>query len=212
MDILLFTKFRRKGEYFSLKLKSAGHTVSIAETLSSVHTSLRFSDPDFVIVDSDTFPDPDTDYRRIITICRRKFLLFYDRELKDTNVQHEAACLTSAQKECLFQIADVLNDLQIYKTLEKISCKKGSEEERLLLKANRLRPPLALLLAYLLKNRDTDIMMEDLLHLLWSDSRTSHQQTLYAYMNQLRMLLESRNIPLIIEKRLKGTYCIRSRQ
>lgn len=219
MDILLFTNNIRKAEYFSLKLEPCGHTVVSARTLATIHHELRFSDPDFVIVDSDTFPDPDNDYRTIIKLKKRKFLLFYDTELlsaekngklektADTTVFQDRI-LSDVQQSCLAQIQDVLSDLLVHKTITDEHFTASTPEERRFLKQNEIRPPLALILSCLLRNMDSDITASTLLNLLWTDDETGHQQTLYAYINQTRMLLESRNIPLIIDRRAKGTYRI----
>lgn len=199
MDILLFTERTGKAEYFSLKLKSAGHNVMVAETLPAVHRTLRVSDPDFVIVDSETFPEPDYDYRSIIKRYRRKFLLFFDNELSHPRQ-------VPGKEECLALIAETLTEIKISLTLSDSSFSARTAEERRFLKENGLRPSHAVLLGCLLRNWNTDIASATLSKLLWSDSGKTHQQTLYAYMNQLRILLERRNVPLIIEKRMKGTY------
>lgn len=207
MDILLFSCNCRKAEYFISKLNFFGHSVHIADTLASVHHTLRFSDPDFVIVDSETFQEPDHDYRTIIKLCKRKFLLFYDNELEHMTPS-SFPVLSEAGRDCLLQIADVLHDIQIHRTLTEISFSATGSKERLFLRENRLRPSLALLLRCFLCNHDTDVDMATLLNLFWDDCNHGHQQTLYAYMNQLRFLLESRHVPLTIEKRNKGTYCL----
>lgn len=208
MDILLFTDNSRKAEYFSLKLSAFSHTVSVVDSLAGVHHALRFSDPDFVIVDSDTFPEPDHNYREFIALFKRKFLLFYDRELPALKQKTSSLIYTDEQNTCIAHITDVLADLRLFKTLSDHQFSVTTPEERLFLKQNELRPPLALILSCLLRNKDTDIAATTLSTLLWTDDKLSHQQTLYAYMNQLRILLKKRNIPLIIDKRLKGTYRI----
>lgn len=230
LDILLFTSNRRRAEYFSRKLKISGHSFFTVQTLASLHHALRFSDPDFVIIDSETFPDPANDYRTIISGCRRKFLLFYDNELLDNrgnsqgNKQKRAGIhkslhplpetvisrqkISDRQQACTSVITDVLRDILLHRTLTDNHFNITSPEARSFLKQNRLRPPLACILRCLLQNMDTDITVETLINQLWTDNGKNHLQTLYAYMNQLRNLLKTRNIPLVIDKKLKGTYRI----
>lgn len=199
-----------------------GHTVNVAETLASVHHVLRHSDPDFIIVDSQTFPEPDNDYRKIIQLCRRKFLLYYDNELTEKNIGHpkqpkqsegcslnrQTVHLAAEQIHCLSDISETFTDIHILETLESASFCQNTAERRLFLKQHRLRLPHAQLLACMLKGRGADITAATLINMLWSDDDTNHRQTLYAYINQLRELLESRNIPLVIERRMKGAYRI----
>lgn len=229
MDILLFTKNSGKAGYFYRKLKGTGHAVETVSSLASLHHALRFSDPDFVLVDSETFPEPDNDYRTIITASRRKFLLFYDFEIdsldnsqikdrtgKTSQTKRKAPektdicglTLSEEQKVCISQIIDVQKDLQLHKTLTSGHFSAESPEGRQILKEHKLRLPHALILSCLLSNMGTDIAATTLLERLWADSGNSHIQTLYAYMNQIRILLTDRQIPLIIDKRMKGTYCI----
>ncbi len=206
--ILLFTSNSGKAEYFSLKLSSYGHTVSRVTILADLHHALRFSDPDFVIVDSETFPEPDHDYRSFIYSFERKFLLFYDNELLSGTPPQQRRQISDEQSACIMHITDALADIRLFRTLSDRQFSVTTPEEQLFLKQNELRPPHALILSCLLKNRDTDIAAATLSTLLWADGDSGHQQTLYAYMNQLRMLLKKRNIPLIIDKRSKGTYRI----
>lgn len=205
MYILLFSANSRKAEYFSLKMEASGHSTAIVETLASVHQSLRYSDPDFVIVDSETFPEPDTDYRTMITRCKRKFHLFYDNELKSFLPDTQSSLSDEAQS-CLRLIGEALRDIQIHDILVSRSFSDSSSEERHFLKQNKLPPSLATLLSCMLRNRDTDIPITTLESFLWKDTTANHQQTLYAYMNQLKTLLLKRNCPVIIQKRAKGSY------
>lgn len=213
MDILLFTQNVRKAEYVSLKLRALGHSICVAQTLAAVHHTLRHSDPDFVIADSETFPEPHNDYRKIIQLCRRRFLLYYDNELLDKenghpNLNRPGTHLSAGQSRCLSDITQAFMDIHVLRTLESVTFSQNTAERQRFLKQHRLRLPHAQLLACMLKNKGADITASTLINMLWADDDIGHRQTLYAYINQLRGLLESRNIPLIIERRMKGAYRI----
>lgn len=187
-----------------------GHSVTVVETLAAVHHALRHSDPDFVIVDSETFPEPANDYRKIIQTCMRRFLLYYDTQLtgkENSQIKH-AASLTKEQAACLSDITDTFTDIHMYKMLTSSLISQNTAERQLFLKQHHLRLPHAQLLGRMLHGMNADIPAAALIQLLWSDDSSSHRQTLYAYINQIRDLLEKRNIPLIIERRTKGTYRI----